>query len=66
MLSKKLYMQCVCTQEDTAYILRKIKEISDSLKQLKLKRKGKELKKKILPYSLFRLIRAVNGRPLPR
>lgn len=59
-------MQCVCTQEDTAYILRKIKEISDSLKQLKLKRKGKELKKKILPYSLFRLIRAVNGRPLPR
>lgn len=38
-------------------------------------RKGKRLKKteeketkksKILPYSLFRLIRAVNGRPLPR
>lgn len=38
-----------------------------------MKRKGKRLKRgrgkkksKLLPYSLFRLIRAVNGRPLPR
>jgi hypothetical protein len=53
-----------------AYILRKIKEMKWFLKQLtKLWRKRKEFflkKSKILPYSLFRLIRAVNGRPLPR
>lgn len=39
-------MQYVYVHKKTAYILRKIKEISDSLKQLKLKRKGKEFKKK--------------------
>lgn len=53
MLSKKLYMQYVYVHKKTAYILRKIKEISDSLKQLKLKRKGKEFKKKNL--TLFSL-----------
>lgn len=53
------------------HILRKNKEMKWFLKTINkvMKRKGKNLQKKkskILPYSLFRLIRAVNGRPLPR